>query len=211
MKRKITGGSIVLAALFIASVATIGTVIVVYFLKPMFEREAYKREFLAPFHEVYDDLRDKFPSIISLSEHLGAGGDRYCMYYIECDIDENTDCFAEFVDIQREINALMKARKEDEWFSEFHGHIVINAGSRRLKTYYWNGSISRTFEAYDIISDEYGVLWDAFPENDDIYLYIRLTDYSDEIKSEIMQKNEGRNIDVEPSPYSERAALASDS
>lgn len=193
MKRKKIGGSIALIA-----VAVIGVVIVAYFLvKPTYDRYVSEKEFLAPFHEVYGALREKFPSITLLHEDIGAGG-RYGMYYIECDIDENTDCFAEFVDIQCEINALMEARKEDEWFSEFDGHIVIIAGSRRLRAFYHNGSISKEFWANNMTSGEYAVLWDAFPEIDDIYLVIWLDDYSDEIASEIMRKNEGRNIKVEP-------------
>lgn len=214
MKHKIIFGSIALFALFLASVATIGVVIGVYVLKPIFDRQdeqrAYKQEFLAPFHEVYNALREKYPSVKSLSEDLGAG-DHYCMYHIECDIAEDADCFAEFVDILCEINALMEARKDDEWFNEFKGSIVIYADSRRLNASYWNGSKTREFWAFDIISDDYSVLWDAFPEIDDIYLYIYLTDYSDEIQSEIIQKNEGRNIKVEPRLYSEREALASNS
>lgn len=120
------------------------------------------------------------------------------MYYIECDIAENTDCFSEFVDIQREINALMEAGKADEWYNDFIGHIEMIAGSRKLRAFYLHGSITKEFWADYIISDEYNVLWDAFPKIDEIYLVIWLIDYSDEIKSEIIQKNEGRNIKVRP-------------
>lgn len=177
-------------------VAIIGVVISVFVLR-QYERITSENSFLEPFREVYADLREKYPSIKSFQGELGAG-ERYCMYYIECDIAENTDCFAEFVDIQREINALMEARKEDEWFNEFQGHIEIIADSRLLRASYHNGSIIREFWADNIISDDYGVLWDAFPEKDDIYLVIWLTDYSDEIRSEILRKNEGRNIKVRP-------------
>lgn len=167
MKRKKNGGSIALFA-----VAVIGVVLVAYFLvKPTYDRYVFEKKFLAPFHEVYGTLREKFPSVKSLREHLGAG-DHYRMYYIECDIDESTDCFAEFVDIQREINAHLEARKEDEWFSEFDGHIEIIAGNRKLRVFYHNGSISKEFWADNMTSGEYAVLWDAFPEIDDIYLVI---------------------------------------
>lgn len=178
-------------------VVMIGIVIGISLIKNALDRQANEKSFLAPFHEVYDVLREKYPSIKSISEHLGAGG-RYGMYYIECDIAENTDCFAEFVDIQREINALMETRKENEWFSEFDGHIDIYTDCRRLRVFYHNGSMNDAFLAEEIISDNYNVLWDAFPDNDELSLTIWLSDYSDEIKSEIMQKNEGRNITVEP-------------
>lgn len=205
MKRKIIGGSIALIAVFMAGAAIIGVFIGVNILKPFFadevsrqdERRAYAKEFLAPFHEVYDALREKYPSVKSLSEHLGAG-DHYRMYYIECDIDESTDCFAEFVDIQREINAHLEARKENEWFKEFEGHIEIIAGNRKLRVFYHNGSMSDAFLAEEIISDNYNVLWDAFPDNDELSLTIWLSDYSDEMASEIIQENEGKNIRVRP-------------
>ncbi len=189
----------------IIPVVIIGVVMGVFVLRPIIvrlddrqaEREASKKSFLAPFHEVYDAFCEKHLSIKSLREEVGAG-DHYGMYYIECDIAENTDCFAEFVDIQREINALMDAEKDDEWFKEFDGHIDIRADNRRLRAFYRDGSITKEFWADNIISDEYYVLWDAFPEIDEIYLAIELTDYSDEIESAILQKNEGKNITVEP-------------
>ncbi len=92
----------------------------------------------------------------------------------------------------------MDAEKDDEWFSEFDGHIDIYTDCRRLRVFYHNGSMNDAFLAEEIISDNYNVLWDAFPDNDELSLTIWLTDYSDEIKSEIIQKNEGRNITVEP-------------
>lgn len=214
MKLKKIGWLIALITVIVAFAIICG-VMGGFFLKHIFDafdkqaaaKQASKNEFLAPFHEVYDVLREKYPSIKSLREDLGAG-DHYGMYYIECDIDENTDCFAEFVDIQCEIKSLMEARKEDEWFKEFDGHIVIGADSRKLRAFYHHGSISREFWADDIISDDYGALWDAFPEKDDIYLAIELTDYSDEIKSEILQKNKGRNITVEPQLGSESDTIS---
>lgn len=118
------------------------------------------------------------------------------MYYIECDIDENSDCFSELVDVQREIGDLMQARKNDEWFNGFEGHIEVCIDCRRLRVFYHNGSMSNEVWANDVISDDYSVLWDAFPKNDEISLVIFLTDYSDEIKSQITQKYEGRNIIV---------------
>lgn len=200
MKRKKIGIVLIIVTAIIP-VVIIGIIMGIFVLKPFIDsqadRQASKKEFLAPFHEVYDDLREKYPSIKSLSEHLGAG-DHFCMYYIECDIAEDADCFADFVDIQREINTLMEAEKGDEWFEEFDGHIEIRADNQRLLASYRNGSLPGEFWADNVISEEYYVLWDAFPELDDIYLAIVLTDYSDEIKSAILQKNEGRNITVEP-------------
>lgn len=156
--------------------------------------KAYEKSFLAPFHGVYDVLCEEHSFITSFHEELGAG--EYAMYYIECDIAENTDCFAEFVNVQREINILMDARKDDEWFNKFNGHIEIYTDCRRLRVFYHNGSMSNNIWADDVISDEYNVLWDAFPKNEEISLVIFLTDYSDEIKSEITQKYDGRNIIV---------------
>lgn len=119
------------------------------------------------------------------------------MYYIECDIDKS-DCFAELVDIQREIYTFFEERKDDEWYGSFEGHIEIIAGDRRLRVFYDNGLISNEVWANDVISDDYNVLWNAFPKNDEISLVIFLTDYSDKIALGITQKHAERNIVVSP-------------
>ncbi|MCM1164443.1 MAG: hypothetical protein NC299_00125 [Lachnospiraceae bacterium] len=161
-------------------------------VKSASEERAREKSFLAPFHEVYDALCGEYPFITSLRGELGGG---YAMYYIECDIAEDEDCFAELVNVQRGINDLMEAQ-DGEWFDEFDGHVEVSAGRRSLRVFYHNGSMSNEFWADDVISDDYGVLWDAFPEVDDIRLVIYLAEYSEETAAETARKYEGRNIEV---------------
>lgn len=80
------------------------------------------------------------------------------MYSIECDFVENTDCFAELVDVKREINILMEARKDDERFNGFEGHIDINTDCQQLRVFYHHGSISNEVWTNGVISDDYNVL-----------------------------------------------------
>lgn len=192
MQRKKIGCYITLVPVIIVVI-----VILIIHLKNTLSKQTYEKSFLAPFHEIYDVLCEKYPFITSLHEEAGASG-CYGAYFIECDFAENIDCFAKLVDVQRNINDLMESRKDDEWFNEFEGHIQIYAGRQQLRVFYHNGSMRNGIWANDVISDDYSVLWDIFRENDEIYLVLFLSDYSDEKELEITQKYEGRNIIVRP-------------
>lgn len=172
------------------------TVVCVSIAKYTSDRLAYKKNFLVPFHEIYDSICQKYPFITSLHEKSSNDG-TYGMYYIECDFAKNIDCFSELVDVQREINSLMKARKDDEWFNGFEGHIEVFADCQSLRVFYHNGSMCGEIWANDIITDNYNVLWNAFPEKK-ISLVIFLADFTDEIKTRITQQYYGRSIIVRP-------------
>ena len=189
MKRKNVLARCLVAVCTIICVALV--VVGVFVVKNYQDNLAKKNEFLAPFHDVYCEICDKYPFVTSLRQN-SSSGNTYGMYYIECDIAENTDCFDEFVDIQREINVIMKARKDDEWFQNFNGSIKVYADSRSIIASYYNGSIGDIW-VNDIISDNYSVLWDAFPEKE-FYMVLYLTDYSDKIKTRITEQYDGRII-----------------
>lgn len=159
------------------------------------DRRSYENNYLAPFHNVYDVIREKYTFITSLRQDIGDDG-IYCMYYIECDIADNIDCFDKLVDIQCEINTIMQTRKHDEWFKGFKGHIEVISGEQSLRVFYDSGTMSNEIWANNIISDDYNILFDAFPTYDEILLIIFLSDCSDVIDTEITQEYNGRNITI---------------
>lgn len=186
---------VVCLVVFGATICAIMTVIGVLVFRNFFDRRGYENNYLAPFHNVYDVICEKYPFITSLRQDIGDDG-TYCMYYIECEIAENSRCFDELVDIQREINIIMEARKDNEWFKGFKGHIEVISGEQSLRVFYDGGSMSNEIWAHNVISDDYSILLDAFPMNGEILLIIFLSDYSDEINPEITQEYKGRNITI---------------
>ena len=193
MKHK--NGFVVLLVILGAIICAAMTVIGVLIFKSNSERREYENNYLAPFRNVYDVICEKYPFITSLRQDI-SDDDTYCMYYIECDNAENSDCFSELVDIQREINSIMEARKEDKWFNGFKGHIEVTAGERSLRVFYDSGSMSNEIWANNMVTDDYSILLDAFPMNDEILLIIFLSDYSAEINPEITQEYEGRTLTI---------------
>lgn len=179
---------------FSAIICAVMTVIGALVFRSILDRRSYDNNHLAPFHNVYDAICEKYPFITSLSQDIGDDG-IYCMYYIKCDIAENIS-FDELAEIQREINVIMETRKDDEWFKGFKGHIEVISGEQSLRVFYDDGSISNEIWANNVISDDYSILLDAFPMCDEILLIIFLSDYSDKIKSEITQEYNGRSITI---------------
>lgn len=109
MKHK--NGFVVSIFIFGAIICVTMTVMGVLLFIRHSERRDYKNNYLAPFSNVYDVICEKYPFIISLRQDIG-DDDTYCMYYIECNIAENIDCFDELVDVQREINATIEHQKK---------------------------------------------------------------------------------------------------
>lgn len=109
------------------------TVIGVLVFRSILDGRSYDNNHLAPFHNVYDAICEKYPFITSLSQDIGDDG-IYCMYYIKCDVAENIS-FDELAEIQREINVIIKTRKDDEWLKEFKGHIEVISGEQSLRVF----------------------------------------------------------------------------
>lgn len=180
---------------FCVIICAIITAIGILGFKNNSDRRGYENDYLSPFHNVYDLICEKYPFITSLRQDIGDDG-IYGMYYIECDIAENIDCFDQLVDIQCEINTIMETRKDDEWFKGFKGHIEVISGEQSLRVFYDGGTMSNEIWANSIISDDYSILFDAFPIYDEILLIIFLSDHSNEIAPEITQEYKGRNITI---------------
>lgn len=190
-KNSLTAPLVAVCAILCAILAVTG---VLYF-KDRSDRQAHESAHLTPFSNVYDAVREKYPFVTSLRQDTGDDG-VYCMYYIECDIDQSNDCFDELTDIQREINAIIKARKDDEWFSGFRGHIEVISGERSLRVFYDDGSIGNEIWAENIIRDDYSILLDAFPDKEKIRLTVFLSERPDEATSEITQDYNGRKMTI---------------
>ena len=183
-----------LVAVFSILCAILAVTGVLYF-KDRSDRQAHESAHLASFRNVYDTVREKYPFVTSLRQDTGDDG-VYGMYYIECDIDENNDCFDELTDIQREISVIMETQKDDKWFKNFKGHIEVITGERSLRVFYDGGSMGNEIWAENIIRDDYSILLDAFPDKKDIRLTVFLSERPDEVIRENTQEYHGRKITI---------------
>lgn len=164
------------------------------------ENRKQDNKYLSNFHSVYNELCEENSCVVLLDEDRGPDG-IYASYYIKCDFPTDSDCFSELVDVQLEINNLINARKDDEWYRRYTGRIEVYTDCQRLCVCYDEGSMTGRVWIRGEISNDYHLLWKAFPNNDNLHLYVCPDNYSDELKSEIEQKYDGLDIKVSPNPY----------